>query len=646
MRSAFQYLLLCIMFTIQAQQTDIKRVDEFALSLPDYFWSTKSLANAIEDSCYVDIDKIRALFVWMTHNITYNIKAFESGLKPSADPSITLGEGKALCYGYALLFDSVCHKMGIESYIILGYTKTNFNPRSSDHAWNSIKINDNWYFIDATWGSGRVENYQRKNILHKLFKKPGIKNASVFVREMNETYFMADAQTMAKTHLPADPMWQMREYPISLDCFLSDETSCSQDSFLFNFQDTLRHFARCREEEKMISTAKRANQFNPLNNYDLASAYINIGMDHFEVAERIVPQSVKQLKKEMEIASYHLNNGAFFLYKARHIDDSIYRARVFDFKKDYKSSARNLKNYRKGLLKTISRNTKYIDKLEKNKSKIKDIIGRYSESSQNIMIEEKIYLIDRPDELTEKEDSIIVEQSFYNIDSVKSLLITEKDTLYSFLSGSFEQLFDSIKTMRTTLNELMLVCNDFIHIFKEVYTENNQNTFDLTDSIFPVSDKYYETMLSYRAIIDKIIKRDLREYHSFVKYKLKSIETHVKYIKKQLITIKKHSLLSQKEEEIYENLNILLAEFYKMYVEKLEGELAFYKTEGVTLKGEKKTLKRNIKQIKKTEDLLSLYYRYNLDKKKIKYINEKQDVKAVSKAVSSAGNVCSRTLEK
>lgn len=55
-----------------------------------------------------------------------------------------LVDGKALCEGYAKAFSYLCGRAGIENVIVTGNTTT-------DHMWNMVKLDGNWYHVDVTW---------------------------------------------------------------------------------------------------------------------------------------------------------------------------------------------------------------------------------------------------------------------------------------------------------------------------------------------------------------------------------------------------------------------------------------------------------------------------------------------------------------
>lgn len=56
-----------------------------------------------------------------------------------------LYDKKALCEGYSKAFSYLCTRANIENMIVTGKTGT------TDHMWNMVKIEGNWYHVDVTW---------------------------------------------------------------------------------------------------------------------------------------------------------------------------------------------------------------------------------------------------------------------------------------------------------------------------------------------------------------------------------------------------------------------------------------------------------------------------------------------------------------
>ena len=98
-----------------------------------------------------DIEKERLIHDYIVNTVTYDTsvasKVFEYGdtLPHAFDIYGAAIEGKAVCEGYAKLFQYLCYCTGINSTQILGTSE------GSNHMWNAVKVDNEWYQIDVTW---------------------------------------------------------------------------------------------------------------------------------------------------------------------------------------------------------------------------------------------------------------------------------------------------------------------------------------------------------------------------------------------------------------------------------------------------------------------------------------------------------------
>ena len=136
------------------------RIDEHALGAPGWAEeSVESLAAYLMIPARDDEEKARAVYRWITANIDYDVESYFSGsYKTRSGSKTVLNDKKAVCAGYSQLFESLCDAAGLESVRIdghgKGYSYTPFSDtgRTSDHAWNAVKIDDRWRLVDPTWG--------------------------------------------------------------------------------------------------------------------------------------------------------------------------------------------------------------------------------------------------------------------------------------------------------------------------------------------------------------------------------------------------------------------------------------------------------------------------------------------------------------
>lgn len=58
--------------------------------------------------------------------------------------------GASVCQGYAKAAQILLNRLGIECTLVVGTVVTPYN--SGSHAWNLVKSNGQWYYLDVTWG--------------------------------------------------------------------------------------------------------------------------------------------------------------------------------------------------------------------------------------------------------------------------------------------------------------------------------------------------------------------------------------------------------------------------------------------------------------------------------------------------------------
>ncbi|CAM4989646.1 unnamed protein product, partial [Rotaria socialis] len=72
---------------------------------------------------------------------------------------------------------------------------------TANHAWNVIRLNSHWYFIDSTWGAGHLDKYRR------------------YKKQLDPHYFLTEPKHMIYSHLPENPRWQLLSPTISMPQF-------------------------------------------------------------------------------------------------------------------------------------------------------------------------------------------------------------------------------------------------------------------------------------------------------------------------------------------------------------------------------------------------------------------------------------------
>lgn len=249
-------VLLLTTHTLFAQKAAPKIVNEYAtidnkaLQIPDSLTqTTEAIANFLVANFPKESERVRAIFIWVASNIQYDIEnVFAINFYEKKEDKIAkaLKTRKGICENYAALFNDVCLKAGIKSFVIEGYTKQNGFTDYIPHAWCAAFVDHAWFMFDPTWGSGYVNN-------GKFFKK------------INNSYFKALPASLIKSHMPFDYLWQFSNYPVSNQEFYEGKTQENKSKTFFSYVDSINVYEHQTPFEQLEASAKRVER-NGLKN--------------------------------------------------------------------------------------------------------------------------------------------------------------------------------------------------------------------------------------------------------------------------------------------------------------------------------------------------------------------------------------------
>ena len=157
------------------------------------------LAAQLSIGAETDLQKARAIYDWLTENISYDDRGYNSGQYSPTDANSVLKNSVAVCDGFASLFLALGQEMGLEIEKVSGYSKGySYRPGQrfsrTTHAWNRIKINGEWRMFDATWGGGNGTTVGGK-----------LKS----VKEFDAFWFDTDPFAFVFSHYPEDGQTQL-----------------------------------------------------------------------------------------------------------------------------------------------------------------------------------------------------------------------------------------------------------------------------------------------------------------------------------------------------------------------------------------------------------------------------------------------------
>lgn len=213
-------------------------IDAHALAAPaEARRSVAGLAAFLTTPATNEREKARAIYRWITANVTYAPSDAFHVAAADPSPEAVLTRGTAVCSGYTDLFTTLARAAGLEAQSIEGYGK-GYAFRAgerfsgpSNHAWNAVKIDGEWQLIDCTWGAGSVED-------------------GVYVQRFNSFYFLTPPRAFVWLHFPLDPRWQLLEQPLTLAEF--EALPLVRDPFFAYSLELLSH-----TEAVVVPTARR-----------------------------------------------------------------------------------------------------------------------------------------------------------------------------------------------------------------------------------------------------------------------------------------------------------------------------------------------------------------------------------------------------
>lgn len=148
------------------------------------------LSRRLTAGLETEAERFRVLYRWVAENIRYDYSA------KSADPAQVLKKREAVCAGYAYLLRELCAYAFIKCEVIDGYAKAGSDAvgrmSDSNHSWNAVFMNGQWYLADVTWAAGYTDKKQ-------------------FVKSYSEDWFLVDPVRFQNRHRPENKRWFLSE---------------------------------------------------------------------------------------------------------------------------------------------------------------------------------------------------------------------------------------------------------------------------------------------------------------------------------------------------------------------------------------------------------------------------------------------------
>lgn len=215
-KTFYTFLFLNFMFSNYSYSQKYDSVDIIVDNYRKDILDADKLVELISKDFSKPDEKARAVFRWVATNISYDVDLAESmnftsknafSYKTEKEREIkdkkfkldlvsnAMTSRKTVCHGYAALIEYMYLKLGLESTIVFGNLRADPSqigemPDVTNHAWNVVKIGNNWQFVDVTLAAGFVSS---KTNLFKFY--------------FNDAYFFTFPERFFLNHYPTDEKW-------------------------------------------------------------------------------------------------------------------------------------------------------------------------------------------------------------------------------------------------------------------------------------------------------------------------------------------------------------------------------------------------------------------------------------------------------
>lgn len=123
----------------------------------------REISDKIASETEAQQARAEAIYDWLYTNYDYDYSYQNKKIYTA------LTTGKAVCFSYAGSYKALCDNLGLECEILYG----------SNHAWNRVKVDGQWRYVDVTWDRNleehrwRLVSEEEWNRTHPLGKGEG-----------------------------------------------------------------------------------------------------------------------------------------------------------------------------------------------------------------------------------------------------------------------------------------------------------------------------------------------------------------------------------------------------------------------------------------------------------------------------------------
>lgn len=172
-------------YTIGDKVTGISFLGTYSMTEEEIVQNQKKIDEYV-NQCFLEMpqtkdeyDKVKYLYEYLINQTEYDKEA------PNNQNICSVFVGKrSVCQGYAKALQYLMQKAGMVSTLVTGYTQ------QEGHAWNLVRVNGAYYYVDATWGDASYALEDGETLY--MGEVPTI----------NYDYFLVTTKELCVTHEP------------------------------------------------------------------------------------------------------------------------------------------------------------------------------------------------------------------------------------------------------------------------------------------------------------------------------------------------------------------------------------------------------------------------------------------------------------
>lgn len=171
--------------TMDGSTVELSFYGEYTLSKEEVEQRQKQI-DAYIDTFFANLwngmdeyEKVKAVYDYLITNTTYHLEVADN-----QNICSVFINGQSVCQGYAEASQYLLLKLGLEATVVTGKVSD-----GNRHAWNLVKVNGSYYYMDPTWGDAD----------YRIVDETG-NTSEEHLTSVNYDYFLVTTSQLAKTH--------------------------------------------------------------------------------------------------------------------------------------------------------------------------------------------------------------------------------------------------------------------------------------------------------------------------------------------------------------------------------------------------------------------------------------------------------------